>query len=120
MGAMMQNWNWSDTIDAAVTVSDTNGKIIYMNHKSADVFSKSGGMDLVGKSVFDCHSAESVQKIHKMLQTGLPNQYTIQKNGKKKMILQTPFFADGKVAGLVEITFDIPESIPHFNRDAIE
>jgi hypothetical protein len=34
------------------------------------------------------------------------------------MVLQTPFFEDGKVAGLVEISFEIPDSMPHFNRDA--
>ena len=114
----MQNWNWSDTIDAAVTVCDLNGIIIYLNNKSADVFAKYGGMDLVGKSLFDCHSSESVKKLHEMLHNGVPNHYTIQKNGKKKMILQTPFFEDGKVAGLVEISFEIPDSMPHFNRDA--
>jgi hypothetical protein len=45
------------------------------------------------------------------------NVYTIQKNGKKKLIYQAPWFRDGAYAGFVELSLEIPEAMPHFNRD---
>lgn len=113
----MSDMNWADSISAAITVCDLNGIIIYLNHQSAEVFAKYGGSELIGKSLFDCHSSDSVQKIQEMLITGSSNHYTIQKNGIKKMVSQTPFFEGGKVAGMVEISYEIPEWMPHFNRD---
>jgi hypothetical protein len=45
------------------------------------------------------------------------NVYTIQKNGKKKLIYQAPWFRDGVYAGFVELSLEIPWDLPHFNRD---
>jgi hypothetical protein len=44
------------------------------------------------------------------------NAYTIEKNGKKKMIYQTPWYSNGKYSGLVEISLPLPEELPHFIR----
>jgi len=44
------------------------------------------------------------------------NVYTIEKAGIKKMIYQTPWYQNGKVAGLVEISIEIPFDMPHFIR----
>jgi hypothetical protein len=52
-----------------------------------------------------------------MLKTGLPNVYTIQKGGVKKLIYQSPWFIGGNYAGFVELSLPIPEQMPHFNRD---
>ena len=38
------------------------------------------------------------------------------KGGLKKMIYQTAWKEDGKVAGLVEISMVIPEAMPHYDR----
>ena len=105
----MNKLDWADSIGAAVTVCDANGKILYLNQQSATVFEKYGDIELVGKSLFDCHAPESVKKINELLQSGRSNHYTIQKNGCKKMVYQTPFFDNGKIAGLVEISFVIPD-----------
>ncbi len=45
------------------------------------------------------------------------NVYTIQKNGKKKLVYQAPWYKDGAYAGFVELSFEIPWDLPHFNRD---
>ena len=49
--------------------------------------------------------------------TGIPNSYTIEKKGIKKLIHQSPWFEDGKPAGLIEISIEIPFELPHFIRD---
>jgi hypothetical protein len=52
-----------------------------------------------------------------MLESGRANVYTIQKNGRRKLIYQSPWYRDGKYAGLVELSLEIPWEMPHFNRD---
>jgi predicted RNA methylase len=52
-----------------------------------------------------------------LIDEGNSNVYTITKKGVRKLIYQTPYFEDGKVAGLVEFSFVIPEDMPHHNRD---
>jgi hypothetical protein len=44
------------------------------------------------------------------------NVYTIEKNGVKKLIYQSPWYKDGEYAGFVEISLEIPLEIPHFVR----
>ncbi|MBR5611017.1 MAG: hypothetical protein IKW65_05805 [Bacteroidales bacterium] len=42
---------------------------------------------------------------------------TISKKGLRKMIYQTVWRQDGKVAGLVEFSIVLPEEMPHYDRD---
>lgn len=114
----MNNANWADSLPAAITVCDKDGTIIYMNAASAATFADSGGTDLLGKSLYDCHSPESGKQLQQMIATGASNTYTIQKHGKKKMIMQMPHFEGGIPAGLVEISIEIPIDMAHHNRDA--
>ena len=113
----MKKDDWIKEFDAAVTVTDAEGRIIEMNDKSAEVFAADGGRALIGRSVFDCHPEPSRSKLRSMIETGRKNIYTIQKNGKKKLIYQAPWQKDGQCAGFVEISFEIPWEMPHFNRD---
>ncbi len=112
----MENFQWADSLQAAVTVCNRDGIIVYMNQSSRDVFANRGGGKLIGQPLAGCHSTASNQKIQEMLSKGSENIYTIEKHGRKKMILQTPFFENGLVAGLVEISFEIPVDMPHFIR----
>ena len=43
--------------------------------------------------------------------------YTIEKNGVRKMIYQTPWRVDGVVGGLAEISMEIPAEMPHHIRN---
>lgn len=100
----------------AVTASDIDGTIIYMNEKSISTFVKNETGSLIGKSLFDCHSEKSAAKIRELLKTGGTNAYTIEKNGLKKMIYQCSWYRDGVIAGLVEISLVIPFEMQHFVR----
>ena len=106
---------WND-YPYAVTISDNDGIILYMNKKAEGTFEKEGGRSLIGTNMFECHSLASRLKISKMLATGGSNTYTIEKKGQKKLIHQAPWYEDGKVAGLVELSIVIPTEMPHFIR----
>ncbi len=107
---------WIKDFPAAITVCDTEGIILEMNAKACATFSEQGGADLIGKSLFACHKPESVAAIREMLATGRNNVYTIEKNGVKKLIFQQPWRRDGKIAGLVEISLELPLQMAHHVR----
>lgn len=109
--------NWVNEIPYAVTVCDVHGKILYMNEKSKNTFTKDGGEKLVGKNLFHCHTPSSQAKIQSLLEARSSNIYTIQKNGKKKMIIQTPWFENKELQGLVEFSIELPDIVPHYDRD---
>jgi transcriptional regulator with PAS, ATPase and Fis domain len=111
-----QAHQWVDGFPGAVTVCDMDGIILEMNERSKATFAKDGGGELVGKSLMDCHPPAARAKIEAMMASGETNAYTIEKNGKHKLIYQTPWFQDGKRMGLVEISLEIPEKMPHFKR----
>jgi len=112
----MNDINWTAGLCVAITVSDTSGKIVYMNDKSASTFSKYGGRDLEGSNLKDCHLPASWEKILNILNSGKSNCYTIEKEGVKKLIYQTPWYDDGRIAGLVELSMEIPFTMEHFVR----
>jgi transcriptional regulator with PAS, ATPase and Fis domain len=104
---------WANALDFAITICDVDGKILYMNEKSQQVFDRWGGKNLMGKCLFACHSESSVKMIKEMISQNKANTYTIEKNGVKKLIHQTPWYKDGSVAGIVEISIELPENMPH-------
>jgi transcriptional regulator with PAS, ATPase and Fis domain len=108
---------WVKEFPGAVTVCDPQGIILEMNDKSAKTFEKDGGRTLIGKNVLDCHPEPSRGQLLRMLDERQPNIYTIEKNGVKKLIYQTPWYADGKYAGFVELSLEIPFEMSHFVRD---
>ncbi len=110
------NSKWIKEFPAAITVCDTNGTITEMNQKSAAVFENDGGYDLIGKNMFGCHTDASKEKIKEIMNKQNPNIYTIEKNGKKKLIYQSPWFENGEMKGLVELSIEIPFEMPHFIR----
>ena len=111
-----QEHDWVEQFPAAITVCDMNGIIVEMNERAKTGFAKYGGADLIGKNLRDCHPPKANAMIDRMLATGEKNIYTIEKNGVKKLIYQVPWFKDGERAGLVELSLEIPEEIPHFKR----
>lgn len=108
--------SWLKTLPVAITVTDKVGKIIEMNDKSAEVFSKYGGYDLIGKELNNCHNPHSREIIAGMSANNATNIYTIEKDGIRKLIYQSPWHENGEVAGLVELSIIIPEQMPHFKR----
>jgi len=112
----MQKMEWIESCPASITVCDAEGTIIAMNEKAHTTFIKDGGRLLIGQSLFDCHNEHSNEIIRELLAEGRSNSYTIEKNGIKKFIYQCPWRQDGRVAGLVEFSFEIPFELPHFVR----
>lgn len=110
----IENIDWADQMNCAVTVCNTDGIVLYMNERAKATFAKHG--DLIGKNLFECHSKRSQEKIRYMIATGESNSYTISKAGQRKMIYQTPWRRDGIIAGMVEISMVIPEEMPHYQR----
>jgi transcriptional regulator with PAS, ATPase and Fis domain len=109
--------DWVKEFPGAVTVCDAEGRIVEMNGRSLEAFAADGGAKLIGTNVLDCHPEPGRSKLKKMMDERRTNVYTIQKNGKKKLIFQTPWFKDGVYAGFVELSLEIPSDMPHFNRD---
>lgn len=108
--------DWLKEINAAITICDNHGTIVYMNDKSEQVFESDGGKKLIGTNLFVCHPEPALTKLKQMLTDGTPNVYTIEKNGKKKIIYQTPWVKENKIEGMVELSFIIPDEMPHFIR----
>jgi type II secretory pathway component PulC len=109
--------NWPEGFDAAITVVDSDFVIIGMNGKAIAAFEKWGGQALVGKNLMECHKEKSMAIMREIMETGKPHAYTIEKQGIKKLIYQAPWKKDGKIAGLVEISIEIPWEMEHFVRD---
>jgi len=108
--------NWTDGFLGAITVCDREGIVVYMNDRSKMQFAKTVEGELLGKSLIDCHPDPARSKLKQMLAEPSPNSYTIEKNGIRKMIHQTPWMEGGEFEGVVEISFEIPMEMPHFVR----
>jgi transcriptional regulator with PAS, ATPase and Fis domain len=107
---------WTQELAVAITVCDTEGVILEMNDFSAKTFEKEGGKRLVGTNLLDCHPEPSRTKLRELLTKQRTNVYTIEKNGAKRLIHQSPWYFDGRYAGLVELSLEIPAAMPHFVR----
>jgi hypothetical protein len=108
---------WIKEFPGAITVCDPGGIILEMNDKAAKTFEKDGGYALIGKNLFDCHPDPARGKLERIMDARKANIYTIEKNGVKKLVYQSPWTLKGKYAGFIEITVEIPFDLPHFVRD---
>jgi PAS domain-containing protein len=107
---------WVKEFPAAITVCDPDGIILEMNDKAAKTLEQDGGYALIGRNMLDCHPETARIKTEQLLATREKNVYTIEKNGIKKLIYQSPWFMDGQYAGFLEISLEIPFEMPHFIR----
>jgi len=110
-------FSWLDEEEAAITICDLEGIIIYMNERSIKAFTKYDESGVtVGSSLVECHPEPSRTKLLSMLKTPQINVYTIEKRGIKKMIRQSPWYKDGLFSGVTEISFEIPDEMAHHIR----
>jgi len=108
---------WIEKLEGNVIVCDTDATVIYMNEKAIQNYAKDGGAALIGRNLMDCHGEKSRQMILEIMTTHQKNVYTIEKNGKKKIIYQSPWM-DGKLfKGIIEFSLEIPFDLPHYIRD---
>ena len=104
---------WADELHLAITVSDMDDTIMYMNEKAKRAYPNAK----VGDQLASCHKQVSMDKIDAFKKKDVSNIYTVQRNGIRKFIHQTPWYKDGIVAGLVEFSIEIPTDISHIDRD---
>ncbi|MGD0115955.1 MAG: PAS domain-containing protein [Dehalococcoidia bacterium] len=107
---------WVKGFPAPVVVSDVGGTIVEMNAKAVEWFANRGGRDLLGKSLFEVHQEPSQSKIKELLGTKGTNVYTIERDGVRTLVYQSPWYRDGTLAGLVELLLAVPPEIPHHVR----
>lgn len=100
----------------AITVCDTDGIILYMNDRSVSTFQKYGGADIIGTSLFLYHPEPASVILRNLLDTAGKHVYTIEKNGIKKIVYQSPWYKKGDFAGLIELSLEIPSEMQHFIR----
>jgi len=109
--------DWATEFPGAVTVAGKDGTILYMNDKAAKTFEREGGRSLIGTDLMACHNENSRGIIRRIMDEEKPNVYTIEKKGIKKLIFQAPWYESGELAGLVELSLEIPFELPHFKRE---
>ena len=104
-----------EELPIAITVADTEGNIIDMNQRSADV--NSHGEKIIGHNLYDCHPPRAAAILSELYAEQKKNVYTIEKNGIKKLIYQVPWYKDGQFGGLMELSMEIPFEMPHYVRE---
>jgi transcriptional regulator with PAS, ATPase and Fis domain len=110
------SFDWVNDYPAAVSVCDTQGTIIAMNRRAMDNFSKQGGETLLGTSLFDCHPEPANGIIRRLLQEQTGNTYFTEKNGVRKLVHQSPWYSEGRFAGLTETIIVLPDQVPTKQR----
>lgn len=107
---------WHKEFPGAITVSDLDGKILEMNDRAARDYADQGGMALIGSNMLDCHPEPARTKVRQLLERRQTNAYTIEKEGRRKLIYQSPWYESGECQGFVELSLEIPTEMPHFVR----
>jgi len=113
----MADADWIKELPVAITVSDAAGVIVEMNDKACATFAKYGGAALIGRDLIEVHPEAARPKLKRLLAERATNVYTITKAGARKLILQTPWYAQGAYAGFVELSFELPAELPDKRRD---
>jgi len=138
-----ESFAWLDGIDVAATVCDRQGVCLYLNERAAQSFAKDGGRALLGQNLLDCHPEPARSRFAAQLATPTPNSYTIEsrenrqaltdgsrrgsskeplegsfqeENGIRRLIHQIPRYKGDVFSGVVELSFPLPETLPHFVR----
>jgi hypothetical protein len=105
--------DYFEKADIAVTVCAKDGTILDMNEKSRKTFLKPGREELIGQNVLDCHPEPARTLLEDMLKNPRSNIYTVEKEGVKKLIFQTPWYDGEEYAGFMELSIVLPENIPN-------
>ena len=113
----MEKHSWYKVFPGAITVTDEKGTVIEMNEGSEKLFEKDGGYAVLGQNVITCHPPGTQEKVRQIYETQSFNIYSITKGGQKHLVYQAPYFIEGEFSGMVELSLDLPDDIPHFDRD---
>ncbi len=109
---------WVKEFPGTLTVCDKDGIIVDMTDRAAKAFAQDGRPDLIGAPILDCHPEAAKVKLKALFDSRRTNVYTFTKDGRKKLVFQTPWTVAGEYAGYLDLTIEIPADMPHFDRDA--
>ncbi len=109
--------NWADHIPHPLTICDKEGVILYMNSKSIESFKKDGGEGLIGTNLMDCHPEPSKSRLKEMLKNKNGQTYTSEKQGRKTLIHQFPWFESDEYKGFMELSIKLPKELKNIKRD---
>jgi hypothetical protein len=94
---------------AAVTITDENYLITFMNDRSMAYYADDGGAELIGKDVLNCHKAEHqaiIREAYGRYRAGdyTPTRYREKKEDASAMsIVHIPLVVDREFRGLAEL-----------------
>lgn len=71
----------------------------------------------MGTNLLDCHPEPARAKLGRMMENPQSNVYTIEKNGRRRLVYQTPWYRNGRYAGFMELSLEIPDPMSHFVRE---
>ena len=108
---------WVEEFPAEVTVCDTTGTLLGMNACAGQLFEEDGGKSLLGTGALDCHPEPSRTKFSGLLAMPEVNVYFSTEKGEKRFFFQSPWYKDGRFAGYVEISFEVPGAISHLAKE---
>jgi PAS domain-containing protein len=101
-----------DGLRAAVTISDQDFQISFMNDRAIVFYAKDGGAELIGKNLLDCHTAEQqavLRQAYARYRAGdfTPTRYRAQKeDGAPESIVHIPLMVEGQFRGVAELIWN--------------
>jgi len=104
--------NMFKNLNAAIVATDADYKVIYQNEKCRQLFKQAfGTSDYIGRSIHECHKAETTELIKTTYQEYLEKtrnlyHYVMDEPGGKITVVNSPFYNDGQFAGVVEFIFE--------------
>ena len=92
---------------SAIVICNLEHEIIYMNPAAVTAYAKRGGEQLLGQNLLDCHNAESVAKIKRVVEWFAQSEdhnivYTFHNEKQNKDVYMVALRDEGKLIGYYE------------------
>ena len=102
-----------DGVRAAVTITDQDFLISFMNDRAAAFYAEDGGTELIGSNVLDCHDRdehkELIRAAYVRYRAGdlTPTRYRTQKeDGAIEIVVHIPVMIEGQFRGVAELIWN--------------
>lgn len=92
---------------SSIVICNLEHEIIYMNPAAISNYANRGGAELIGRSIMDCHNAESQEKMRQVVKWFSESAehnlvYTFYNEKQNKDVYMVALRADGKLIGYYE------------------
>jgi PAS domain S-box-containing protein len=109
---------WIASYPAEIIVCDQDGTILEMNQVALDIYAGEGGMQMIGRNVFDHHPEPARSHLMSMILKKQHVLYTTEKAGLKKLVSIAPWYREGTYAGFTLFVLDLPANLPNLVKDS--